>query len=122
MFRLPNSVKVIRQKIGDMTARISELKKMNLSDTSYQSQELRAELRHLEGERQYDLDRIERKVTDPVAKARREAAIEYAIAEQTEKKLWFIRKLEAEGEYQQARIHRIDLQRIRERVEQSFNG
>ena len=112
----------MRQKIADMSARIKELQKMDISDPSYESQERRAELRHLLGERAYDEDRIEHKPVDRAEQARTRAVIEAAVVEATENKLAFIAKLEASGDYTQARIHRIDLQRIRERMETFYGG
>lgn len=119
---LANSVRVIREKLADVSARIKELQKLDLSDPSYQSQERRAELRHLLGEKQYDEDRIERKPVDREAQARTRAAIEFATQEAVENKLAFIARLEAQGEWSQAKIHRIDLQRIRERMETFYGG
>jgi len=77
---------------------------------------LRALRRNLKAEKAYEEERAKHVPVDKEQQARRDAAIEFAIAEAEAQKRAFIDKLRASGDFRQMRIHEEDFFRIRERV------
>jgi len=89
---------------------------------AYDESPLRALRRNLKAEKAYEEERAKHVPVDKEQQARRDAAIEFAIAEAEAQKRAFIDKLRASGDFRQMRIHEEDFFRIRERVTKFYSG
>jgi hypothetical protein len=116
-------IEEIETHLADANRRLRPLERVN----TYQAQELRGERVDLQRDlraaqnRLADLTDVRPFSAEEKRRIRgREAAIERDIAARREQRLWFIEKLESQGEYRQARVWRDQLLELRAEVEKEF--
>lgn len=112
----------IEKRLAELDDRLGSVAGTEGKDFSYRDRELMAERRELQDLRRTTEGRInghsaELTPTQQEAEAQRQARLDAWVQEQTANTLAFAEKLESEGDYRQARIHRMDLLRIRERLD-----
>jgi hypothetical protein len=116
-------IEEIETHLADANRRLRPLERVN----TYQAQELRNERVDLQRDlrtaqnRLADLTDVRPFSAEEKRRIRgREAAIERELASRREQRLWFVQKLESQGEHFQARVHRNHLLDLRAEVEKEF--